>query len=150
PIPWGDPSRRQGPRAIGARGRSRPTPAPLRIPRRDRPRGLRAGGPTPRLAPPQGRRPMNLDDLTRTSGEWLRGTGPESDIVMCSRIRLARNLNDFPFINRASRLERGEIESVVRGSLIRVTDADLSFLDVNNLSKLDRLFLVERQLISRE
>jgi protein arginine kinase len=93
---------------------------------------------------------MNLDDLTRTSGEWLRGTGPESDIVMCSRIRLARNLNDFPFINRASRLERAEIESVVRGSLIRVTDADLSFLDVNNLSKLDRLFLVERQLISRE
>ena len=55
---------------------------------------------------------MNLDDLTRTSGEWLRGTGPESDIVMCSRIRLARNLNDFPFINRASRLERTEIESV--------------------------------------
>jgi protein arginine kinase len=93
---------------------------------------------------------MNLDDLTRTSGEWLRGTGPESDIVMCSRIRLARNLNDFPFINRASRLERTEIESVVAGSLIRVTDADLSFLDVNNLSKLDRLFLVERQLISRE
>jgi protein arginine kinase activator len=24
---------------------------------------------------------MNLDNLTHTSGEWLRGTGPESDIV---------------------------------------------------------------------
>ena len=70
---------------------------------------------------------MNLDDLTRTSGEWLRGTGPESDIVMCSRIRLARNLNDFPFINRASRLERTEIEAVVRGSLTQVGH-DLSFL----------------------
>ena len=46
---------------------------------------------------------MNLEDLTRSSGEWLRGTGPESDIVMCSRIRLARNLADFPFTNRASR-----------------------------------------------
>ncbi len=93
---------------------------------------------------------MNLDDLTRTSGEWLRGTGPESDIVMCSRIRLARNLNDFPFINRASRLERTEIEAVVRGSLPQVVGADLNFLDVNGMSKLDRLFLVERQLISRE
>src|SRR5258708_8059104 len=92
---------------------------------------------------------MNLDELTRPSGEWLRGTGPESDIVMCSRIRLARNLNDFPFINRASRLERTEIESVVRSNLPEV-EADLSFLDVNGLSKLDRLFLVERQLISPE
>ena len=34
---------------------------------------------------------MNLDALTHTSGEWLRGTGPESDIVISSRIRLARN-----------------------------------------------------------
>jgi protein arginine kinase len=40
-------------------------------------------------------------------------------------------------------------ESVVKSSLTQV-DYDLSFLDVNNLSKLDRLFLVERQLISRE
>ena len=92
---------------------------------------------------------MNLDDLILTSGEWLRGSGPESDIVMCSRIRLARNLNDFPFINRATHMERSQIESVVKGSLERV-DADLSFLDVNAMSKLDALFLNERQLISRE
>ena len=92
---------------------------------------------------------MNLEDLTSTSGEWLRGTGPESDIVMCSRIRLARNLNDFPFINRASRLERSEIESTVRGALKEV-DSRLNFFDVHQLGKLDRLFLVERQLISRE
>ena len=59
---------------------------------------------------------MNLDDLTRTSGEWLRGTGPESDIVMCSRIRLARNLADFPFTNRASRGEKAEIEANVKSS----------------------------------
>jgi len=40
---------------------------------------------------------MNLDELTRASGEWLRGSGPESDIVISSRIRLARNLSSFPF-----------------------------------------------------
>ena len=57
---------------------------------------------------------MNLDELTRSSGEWLRGTGPESDIVMCSRIRLARNMADFPFTNRASRPEKLEIESTFK------------------------------------
>ena len=60
---------------------------------------------------------MTLDDLTKSSGEWLRGTGPESDIVMCSRIRLARNLADFPFTNRASRSEKTEIEAHFRASM---------------------------------
>ncbi|MFO0908459.1 MAG: protein arginine kinase [Isosphaeraceae bacterium] len=92
---------------------------------------------------------MNLDDLTASSGEWLRGTGPESDIVMCSRIRLARNVADFPFSNRASRNEKAEIEqnfkqAVQRGGL------ELDYLDVNAMNALDRQFLVERQLISRE
>jgi protein arginine kinase len=92
---------------------------------------------------------MNLDDLSRTSGEWLRGSGPESDIVMCSRIRLARNLADFPFSNRASRGEKAEIETVVKSS-ITDTGLELFYQDVYNLSSLDRQFLVERQLISRE
>ncbi len=92
---------------------------------------------------------MNVDDLTRTGGEWLRGIGPESDIVMCSRIRLARNLATYPFINRASRGERADIEREFRAA---VSDAglELSYLDVQSLSPLDRQFLVERQLISRE
>jgi protein arginine kinase len=92
---------------------------------------------------------MTLDDLTRTSGEWLKGTGPESDIVMCSRIRLARNLADFPFTNRASRSEKAEIESHVK-SAIASAGLEMSYFDVNSLSSLDRQFLFERQIISRE
>ena len=69
---------------------------------------------------------MTLDDLTKSSGEWLRGTGPESDIVMCSRIRLARNLADFPFTNRASRSEKAEIEAHFSSALAaRQARADL-------------------------
>ena len=92
---------------------------------------------------------MNLDDLSRTSGEWLRGQGPESDIVMCSRIRLARNLADFPFINRASRNEKAEVEETVKRSA-QAAGLGLKYEDVNGLSPLDRQLLVERQLISRE
>ncbi|MGV2341635.1 MAG UNVERIFIED_CONTAM: hypothetical protein LVR18_49260 [Planctomycetaceae bacterium] len=32
----------------------------------------------------------------------VRGDGPESDIVISSRVRLARNIAGFPFISRAS------------------------------------------------
>ena len=35
---------------------------------------------------------MKLSDLTNQAGEWLRGSGPMSEIVISSRIRLARNL----------------------------------------------------------
>ena len=56
---------------------------------------------------------MNLDDLATSSGEWLRGSGPESDIVISSRIRLARNLADFPFISRATDADRAEIERIL-------------------------------------
>jgi protein arginine kinase len=94
---------------------------------------------------------MNLDSLTHTSGEWLRGSGPESDIVISSRIRLARNLAAFPFTNRASAHQKGEIEGLLRE---RIGKLDLSprldYLNMPGLSLLDRQFLVERQLISRE
>jgi protein arginine kinase len=98
---------------------------------------------------------MNLDDLATSSGEWLRGSGPESDIVISSRIRLARNLADFPFISRATDADRAEIERVLHhrvDALVQVGKApkDLIYLNVSDLGEIDRQFLVERQLISRE
>ncbi len=94
---------------------------------------------------------MELDDLARRNGQWLRGSGPESDIVISSRIRLARNLADYPFVNRSTESDRTEIESALCS---RVVDAqhsdDTAYFNVHDLSELDRQFLVERQLISRE
>lgn len=92
---------------------------------------------------------MTIDELTRSPGEWLKGTGPESDIVICSRIRLARNLADFPFISRASKTDKGEIVSHVRDSITE-SGSRLSYFDVEKMPELDRQFLVERHLISRE
>ena len=93
---------------------------------------------------------MEFDDLARSSGEWLRGSGPESDIVISSRIRLARNLADFPFISRANAADRAEIERTLRDRILKVQSAELEYVDVNKLAGIDRQFLVERQLISRE
>lgn len=98
---------------------------------------------------------MTLDDLVESSGEWLRGSGPESDIVISSRIRLARNLADFPFISRATEADRAAIEEILRGRILALQAAgkispDTLYLNVSELSTVDRQLLVERQLISRE
>jgi protein arginine kinase len=94
---------------------------------------------------------MNLDSLIPSTGEWLRGTGPESDVVVSTRIRLARNLAAFPFTNRASQHQKAEIEAMLRDRLAKLdVTPPLQYLHVAGLPLLDRQFLVERQLISRE
>lgn len=94
---------------------------------------------------------MDLNELQANPGEWLGGTGPESDIVISSRIRLARNLAEYPFLSRTSAKERGEVERRVRDSIPQTEIAsDLSYVSLPPLSPIDRLFLVERHLISRE
>src|ERR1700738_2409826 len=67
---------------------------------------------------------VDLNELVRTSGEWLRGSGPESDIVISSRIRLARNLAEFPFISRAGQADRTDIEDTLRDSVLQIQEAE--------------------------
>ena len=92
-----------------------------------------------------------LDSMASSCGEWLKGNGPDSDIVMSSRIRLARNLADYPFIKRCTDIDRASIESTVREKLKADEQfKNQTFINVAELENLDRQFLVERQLISRE
>lgn len=94
---------------------------------------------------------VDLNELIQMRGEWMRGKGPEADIVMSSRIRLARNLAQFPFLTRADEAVRGEIERTLRKNVIDLAlGGQLTYFDVNQLEGVDRQFLVERQLISRE
>ncbi len=94
---------------------------------------------------------MKLEDLAGQIGEWLRGSGPESDIVISSRIRLARNLAEFPFIRKCTDVDRAQVERVLRERIQQVDEwKHLTYIDVATLEDVDRQFLVERQLISRE
>ncbi|MCA9189388.1 MAG: ATP--guanido phosphotransferase, partial [Planctomycetales bacterium] len=93
----------------------------------------------------------DLNRLTQQCGEWLRASGPESDIVISSRIRLARNLAEFPFIRRCTEQDRASIEKSLREKLLSAKELQGAlYLNVDGLERVDRQFLVERQLISRE
>ena len=45
---------------------------------------------------------MKLDDLLKQTSGWLKGTGPHSEIVISSRVRLARNIEKMIFSNWAT------------------------------------------------
>jgi len=94
---------------------------------------------------------MTLRQMSDHAGEWLRGAGPNSDIVLSSRVRLARNLAGFPFVNRANRRQRHEVLAAARDQITsnRVAD-NVLWVDLVDSTSLDRQLLVERHLISQQ
>ncbi|HEX2971211.1 MAG TPA: protein arginine kinase [Tepidisphaeraceae bacterium] len=93
---------------------------------------------------------MKLSDLTNHAGEWLRGNGPMSEVVISSRIRLARNLGGMPFLSRASRHQRQVLETRIRDTILNAQVApQMLYVDLENAPDIDRQLLVERHLISK-
>ncbi len=92
-----------------------------------------------------------LDMVVRQAGEWLRGVGPMHEIVISTRIRLARNVAKFHFLTRADDAMRAEIAAEAAAAIRRAKPLDeLAHVDVDRLDELDRQLLVERHLISRQ
>ena len=93
---------------------------------------------------------MKLSDLTTGAGEWLRGSGPLSEIVISSRVRLARNVSGYLFLTRCSRPQRREIEHRVRDAILDARLAEkVLYVDLEEAPEIDRQLLVERHLISK-
>ncbi len=94
---------------------------------------------------------MKLADLTRRAGEWLRGAGPMHDVVISSRIRLARNLAGMPFLSRCGESQQRELEQRLRDQILASNIAPVLFyVPMEKASPLDRELLVERHLVSRQ
>lgn len=87
--------------------------------------------------------------LLETTGEWLRGVGPDADVVLSTRLRFARNLSRFPFLGGPGGASRAEIEAYVQDRLAE-TQKKLMYFPLHRMDALDRQILVERHLISRE
>ncbi len=90
-------------------------------------------------------------DFINNQDGWLSGKGPESEIVFSSRIRLARNIEGFPFPSRASTSQRAQVFKAIKAVYPQVAGLRKSFfIDMEDLEKTDQQFLLERHLISQE
>ncbi|UOF91853.1 protein arginine kinase [Fodinisporobacter ferrooxydans] len=89
--------------------------------------------------------------LKHAISEWMRDEGPDSDIVISSRIRLARNLNQFPFPMLATDGQSEQIISLMEQALQNQSFSDLGTFELircRDISELERKVLVEKHLIS--
>ncbi len=83
--------------------------------------------------------------------DWMKGEGPESDIVISSRIRIARNLRTYPFPMLATNQQSLEVLHKLQ-QLHQHPDMEgiekLELLPLSELSELEKRVLVEKHLIS--
>lgn len=82
-------------------------------------------------------------------GAWLSGKGPDSDIVISSRIRLARNVAGALFLPKASSQQQEELVQNVNRALVKALISNgRGIVNVEELSPLEAQFLLERHLVS--
>jgi protein arginine kinase len=93
---------------------------------------------------------MMFDELYRQGGFWST-TGPQGDVVLSTRVRLARNLATVPFPHKQDEPEITIVKSV---SYRFVHESELNrnalFVEVASLDAHDRRFLRERNIITNE
>jgi len=93
---------------------------------------------------------MTLEELIRKPGAWVAASHP-TEVVISSRVRLARNLKDERFPGWAAEEARVRIAGKVREALQaspRMREA--YYLDMGALSSAEKEILTERHLISHE
>lgn len=94
---------------------------------------------------------MKLNELLNHNSEWLKGSGPNSDIVISTRIRLARNLDKIPFPHWANKKQTEEALNTIESSLSKIDYLkNATVFKLADLDSVDKQFLVERHLMSLE
>jgi protein arginine kinase len=84
------------------------------------------------------------------SSKWMEGAGPDGEIVMSSRVRLARNICGIPFPYLASDSQTEAVARQVEAASDGISQrmGDMDFLRIHDIPQIQRQVLVEKHMIS--
>ncbi|MBI5244694.1 MAG: ATP--guanido phosphotransferase [Elusimicrobia bacterium] len=93
---------------------------------------------------------MQLSNMLRFKMGWAEPAGPSHEVVLSSRVRLARNLSGRPFPGRSTPKATAAVlsEALAAARKAKALAKAASIL-LEELEETERVFLVERYLISR-
>lgn len=80
---------------------------------------------------------------------WYLQNGKDSDVVISSRVRLARNLADFPFKDKAKQEDLEQILKKIK-EIVPSIGYGLKYIELRNIDNITKLTLIENHLISPE
>lgn len=90
--------------------------------------------------------------MTETA-KWYEKAGNCGDVVISTRVRLARNLKQYPFPARATDKQREAVEQKVKDALLSgnsILSKEFRFLPLESASEEEAVSLVERHIVSPE
>lgn len=91
----------------------------------------------------------DIQDLIEKPPGWLSGEGKYPEMVLSTRVRIARNLKKFPFNIKSKEEDREEVLSIVKEALDNISIVKTPYyIRLDNISKKDRNFLIERHLVT--
>lgn len=85
--------------------------------------------------------------------KWYEKAGDCGDVVCSTRVRLSRNLAQFPFPDRASAEQKAQVKAKVRDAMFSgnsVLSKEFRFVEMEELSDEEAVSLVERHIVSPE
>ena len=85
--------------------------------------------------------------------KWYTQSGTDGDVVLSTRIRLARNFSDIPFVGRMTGAQRAQVEERVRDAVLNGNSAlagRFHYIDMEHCPHVQAVSLAERHLISPE
>ena len=85
--------------------------------------------------------------------EWYKNIGPEGDVVVSTRIRIARNIGKIPFPARMNNEHLSQVNDMVKRAVKAIGDdicGKLSIIDMNSVTEEETYAMVERHIISPE
>ncbi len=89
----------------------------------------------------------DIQKLIEKPPGWLSGEGKYPEMVLSTRVRIARNLKKFPFNIKIKEAEREEILLIVKEALDNIGIVENpNYIRLDQISKKDRDFLIERHL----
>jgi len=92
-----------------------------------------------------------LDPFLHTAPDWVTEPGPLAEVVLSSRVRLARNLSSLPFPSMSTGEQQSLVANRVRTAAEHIANlSDAIYYDVESLTPEEAEFLVERRLVSRD
>ena len=80
--------------------------------------------------------------------KWIYDEGPERDIVLSSRVRLARNLQSIPYPGYADEKDLKQVTKQVKDVLSENEDYALNYVNLKQLPAIEKKLLVEKNLTS--
>ena len=80
--------------------------------------------------------------------KWYIENGDQGDIVLSTRIRLARNIDEYPFPDKLDEKTKTEVCEKIRDIMLAQSAWNFSYINMKDLTKAQVISLAERHLIS--